>query len=826
MDGCAALAGGLHALDQRAELAPNNGERASVTAPAPSSADIEEASRFFDALYPEGSDDQITIWTAQDKTTIKVRACESSRASELAVSLAADKDVFLGIGLRRHDLNGTGRGRKQDVTLLSAVWADVDVDEEAAARAVLESFPLPPSMLVWSGHGLHAYWLFDRPWRLDTAEDRNAADTLIKRFGATIAGDGVDRAVFELARVMRVPGTINHKRDPRPVRLLECHPDRRYRRGEIERHLTDPPQRREPKSARHMRTPAEAYGDRALAGIAEELSQQPEHGRNDALNKSAYRLARLHLAEAAPDAATCWSALWTACVENGLAADRVNGGEPACRATFDSGWRAGMAAGPANVPALSASTNPPVPTSRRKRKGLPHCIPGLYRLEDVGNGYRLVDLYGGQLRWCEVWGKWLVWDGTRWRPDDLAAAIGLAKLTAQGIYAEASAAAASDNEDLAKVLAQHARASSAAGRLRSMLFVAQPELATLPDCLDADPFLLNLLNGTLDLRTGDLRPHSPDNLITKLAPVTFDARAKCPLWLAFLDQVTGGDADRIRFLQRALGYCLTGDTREEVLFILYGPGNNGKSTLITVIQVLLGDYARQTPVETLLASRIPSGAGIPNDVAALKGARFVVSAESEAGRRLDEAKVKSLTGRDKIAARFMRAEWFEFFPEFKLCLATNHRPVIRGTDSAIWRRIRLIPFDVTIPPERVNKGLSGALKTELPGILNWALAGCLDWQRDGLGTSEAVDLATARYRDDMDILKRFISDQCIVASSAEAGASALYDAYRVWCEAVGERPVSQRVFGEQLGERGYLRHRRNTGVIYEGIGLRSSGQQR
>jgi putative DNA primase/helicase len=269
----------------------------------------------------------------------------------------------------------------------------------------------------------------------------------------------------------------------------------------------------------------------------------------------------------------------------------------------------------------------------------------------------------------------------------------------------------------------------------------------IPEHLDQDPWLFNVENGTIDLKTGELRPHERGALITKLAPVQYDREAECPTWWKFLMRIFNGNLALIEFLQKAVGYALTGSTREQCLFFLHGLGANGKSTLLEIIHTLLGDYAHRTSSETFL---IKKSGGIPNDVAALRGARLVGAVEVESGRRLAEVLIKEMTGGDRISARFLHAEWFDFKPEFKIFLAANHKPVIRGTDHAIWRRIHLIPFNVQIPKPEQDRDLPEKLKAELPGILNWALEGCQMWQLYGLEPPAEVQAATQDYREEMD----------------------------------------------------------------------------
>jgi putative DNA primase/helicase len=414
---------------------------------------------------------------------------------------------------------------------------------------------------------------------------------------------------------------------------------------------------------------------------------------------------------------------------------------------------------------------------------------------DLGNAKRLVADHGVDLRFCKPWKKWLVWDGQRWRDDATGEVMRRAKDTARAVYGESSE--------------KHGARSESRSGIESMVVLAQTETAipVRPDDLDAAPWSLNVLNGTLDLRTGHLRNHHREDLLTKLAPVTYEPKAKCPTWLAFLDRVMAGDKDLVRFLQRAVGYSLTGSAREQCLFILYGTGANGKSTFLGTISQLLGEYASSTPTETLLVKT--GGGGIPNDVARLKGARFVSAIEAEDGRRLAEALIKQMTGGDTMTARFLYGEFFEFLPEFKIFLAVNHKPLIRNTDHAIWRRIRLVPFTVTIPEAERDKDLPEKLRRELPGILTWAVQGCLDWQREGLGMPAAVQRATAEYRAEMDVLDQFLAERCEVAASPadtrrlRVKVSRLYAAYEEWCTAAGVRfPLARPALSTRLKERG------------------------
>lgn len=427
-----------------------------------------------------------------------------------------------------------------------------------------------------------------------------------------------------------------------------------------------------------------------------------------------------------------------------------------------------------------------------------------FRLTDYGNAERLVHFHGDDLRYCHAWGAWLVWDGKVWRKDASDEVMRRAKKTVLAMYAEAPDIEDKDTRD--KFLSWVKQSESAA-RLKAMIGLAESEsgMPIAPDQLDADHERLNCLNGIVNLRTGRLEPHDRDRLCTKLAPVDFSPDAKAPKWEKFLRRVLP-DEDLREFVQRAVGYSLTASTAEQVLFLLHGNGANGKSTFLEVVRAVLGDYAQNAGPETFL-NRKPGG--VPNDVARMQGARFVTTIETGDGRRLDEVFVKQVTGGDKISARYMRAEWFEFYPVCKVWLATNHKPQVQGTDDGIWRRLRLVPFDQTIPPAERDSKFPEKLRAELPGVFAWAVAGCHAWQRDGLGEASRVAEATAEYREEMDIVGDFL-DACLVdAADGWVDSATLYSTYQDWARDSGYRHVlTSKALGAQLKQRGYERDKR------------------
>src|SRR5215211_2988852 len=410
---------------------------------------------------------------------------------------------------------------------------------------------------------------------------------------------------------------------------------------------------------------------------------------------------------------------------------------------------------------------------------------GVYLCTDTGNAERLADRHGANLRYCYPWGTWLVYDGTRWRVDDRGAVVRLAKDTARGIFEEAKEAR---DDETAKRLGKWASSS---------LAQSEPGIPILPEEMDVSRDLLNVLNGTIDLRIGELREHRREDLITKLAPVEYDPNATAPLWTSTLERVLPSPELRA-FFKKLCGYALTGDVSEQLLPVLYGTGANGKSTILNALLGMLGDYGMQAAPDLLVAKK----GSHPTELADLFGMRFVASREVEDGSRLAESLVKQLTGGDRVKARRMRQDFWEFEPTHKVFMAVNHKPIIRGTDTAIWRRIRLIPFTETIPPAEQDKQLPAKLRSELPGILRWAVGGCLEWRREGLQAPEAVREATGAYRAEMDVLGAFLRECCELGPEYNVAAKDLYGAYKFWCEDNGERPETQRRFGSRLTERG------------------------
>ena len=552
-----------------------------------------------------------------------------------------------------------------------------------------------------------------------------------------------DKNVCDLSRVMRLPGFYHRKGVPFVSRLLEVNNHDRYSAEDfLEAFQIDP---------EHERAKTRDSTKMTTGSII------PDHHRNSTLTSLAGAMRKQGMTEKTIEAAL------------------LQENQERCETPLSDSE--------VSTIANSVAGYDPAPTP--------------LNLTDMGNGERLVYNHGQDLRYCSKLGGWMVWDGNRWIHDETGQVYRLAKSSVRAIYLEAGL---EKDETRRQLVAKHARASEARVRIEAMVRLAETEhgIPVLTDHFDRDSYLLNCLNGTLDLKTGQLREHRREDMITKLTAVPYEPEATCPQFEAFLDRIMAGNQGMISFVQKALGYSLTGEINEQVWFFFYGTGNNGKTSLINAIKNVMGDYALQTEASTFLEHR---NEGPRNDLARLKGARFVCAAEPNDKKSIDESTVKRFTGEDEITCRYLHKEFFSFTPEGKLFFAASLKPTVRGTDHGFWRRVRLIPFEVQIPLEEQDKNLSQRLKAEATGILTWMVNGCLEWQRDGLNPPAEVQDATQEYQEDSDPLADFINDKCQLGSELSTSAQELYKAYCDYCGK--EKPISKNLFGRNLTGRGF-----------------------
>jgi len=818
---------------------------------------------FLNTLYGQAPPAYVYLWTPRDKRSRWFLTTDLAGMAREANRLAAE-DIFFGVGTQAAQRGGSARGKAEHIAGIPGLWTDIDLKSPAHtdpklpptiedALALLKEFPLRPTVIVFTCHGLHAYWLLKEFWTFGSDQERLDAADLSKRLQATIRGKAeahgwIVDPTADLARVLRVPGSTNCKQPDKPelVKVIHLDDTCRYDPSDFEPYLVEIPAL-EGRSNGQRSEPAGEYGapppiGGILAGCAwcrerqGKAADDPEPiwyamlgivGRCEAGEDLAHEWSKTyggytweetdkklaHALEYGPR--TCHyiryqlggESLCSKCGAWGKATSPLFFGHSATR-TSTSGTTAAT---------VAPATTPPDP--------LPPADP----LSDMANGARLVARHGRDLRYCYQRQKWIVSDTTggrghrRFVEDTSGEVERRAKDTARAIYLEAAAAA---DPEMSKALGKHAVRSQSENRRRDMIASArsEPGIPVAPADLDADPWLLNCLNGTVDLRSGELRPHRRENLLTKLAPVEYDPGARLDLWARFLADATGGDVELVNFLQRAAGYSITGVTSEEKLFFVHGPAAAGKSTFVEAVRAALGDYAATSDFETFLARRDVGG---PRpDIARLAGARFVSSIEVDQGKRLAEGLVKMLTGGDTVTARRLYQEAFEFLPAFKLWLAANHAPSVSDEDDAMWRRILRLPFEHIVPEGKRDPAVKATLrdpKLAGPAILAWLVEGCLAWQRQGLGIPPVVKAATEAYRATMDPLAEFLSECCILDPQAWAPAAQLRAVYEAWAKENGEtKPLGGKAWGQKLRERGATpgRVRHGTETTRAWMGLR------
>lgn len=622
-----------------------------------------------------------------------------------------------------------------------------------------------------------------------------------------------------------------------------------------------PPARAERATAPRVNS-GTRYGAAALAGACRRIAESEQGDRHDAILHSALGMGSLVAGRVAGlSAEACEEAL----VAAGIAAGKPQ--REVVRTVRDGLARGALSPRVPELAEYRVSARPgredqppcddlgPFPGDDEPAPPAPVEVLDVERMTDLGNARVMVRLHGPSVRWCGAMpGEgWMAWDGARWRADDTLHMHRLCDEVADDwrqrapmeIEPPASDADEAAN-DLREAMLAHASRTESARARRAMLEITRSRdgIATRASQWDADDYLLQTPGATYDLR--QLRKRAPrrEDHITRSTAV--DASAEdCPAWLEFLWTIMGGDgprrdletarkvaaqdpgssraavnlhaAEMCAFLQRICGYMLTGDTGEQVMFIAYGTGANGKGTFLNAIKAIMGDYATGAQVETFVDRK---HGGIPNDLAALAGARFVLCSEPEEGAPLAEGLIKMVTGQDTITARFLNREFFDFVPRFKLWMMTNHKPVVKGTDNGIWRRLVLVPFTVTVPEGKRDKHLPEKLREEYPAILRWMLDGLKAWRSQGLDLPATVRAASEAYRAEMDILGEFIAERCVTGASESVTNAVLYAAYKAWADNMGCRAVSHKALSRNLASRGLAQvPSRKGGRTWAGIGL-------
>lgn len=448
----------------------------------------------------------------------------------------------------------------------------------------------------------------------------------------------------------------------------------------------------------------------------------------------------------------------------------------------------------------------------------------VYDMTDTGNAQRLRNKYVGNIKYSYIQKEWYYWTGKVWQVDNSGEIKKLADVIIDDMKKEAFRADGDIQEELLKWCN---RTASSKGKTNMITETQHLEgIPVQPDEFDAYTDYINCQNGIVNLRTGELLPHDSNFMMTRICYTDYDTTCGEPkLWLKFLNDVCNGDKELINYLQKCVGYSLSGSIREQCAFFIYGIGNNGKSTFLDTISDLMGTYASNVQPETIMVKKNDGGAN--SDIARLKSSRFVTSVEPNEGVRLNEGLVKQLTGGDKVTCRFLYGKEFEYVPEFKIWIGTNHKPTIRGTDVGIWRRIKLIPFEVNIPKDKVDKTLKYKLRKELPQIFNWAVQGCIKWQQEGLELPKCVQEATKEYKAEMDILTNFM-EQCVeidYKSPEPIMAPQLFNLYTVWAQKNNEYQMTSRKFYLEIVKKVPEKTRIDKGVCYKGIKLNDYAKQ-
>lgn len=663
-----------------------------------------------------------------------------------------------------------GHGRKiENITKLRALFVDFDDSSRDPA--------LKPSMVVNSLRGQHYYWLLDGGD--DVSRFQPAQEQLAKFYGS-------DPTVKDLPRVMRLPGTKNHKRwdgDPEhgvDVTLALCDEERFtvFTVGEV---LAEHPIKKE-KTGKRFDLGLDLDPDAPIA----------KGSRDNRMFQIACDMRRKDGLE-----------------EKEIYAKLSEVNRRRCDPPLPDADIRRLAMQGAKKPKGDQSEEEKAALSRQ--------------LSDTGNSQYFVALYGNEIRYTSEGKTWWVWNGTCWQKDHTSQVERYVKEFVNVLIKDALQ---EEDSDKKARLMKHATHTQHAQRIAAVISLARSEeaVAIRPEVFDRDPWLINCQNGIVNLKTGELREHDRAALMTKKVTARYDRQAKCPRFDAFLDRVLP-DEDLRAYVLRALGSCLVGEQRDQVVFMPFGTGKNGKSVLMALMSSLLDGYCKTAPRSTFIANKNDGGAG--NDIASIIGARFVFATESGEAKPLNEEQIKQLTGGDKVSARMLYQDFTEYKPGFKLWFAVNHRPVIKSVGFAMWRRIHLVPFIVTISDEeQIHRDvMDRELMEEADGVFTRLVRACLQWQKDGLNPPAAVTEAVKEYQAEEDPLSEFMEVCAIVRDGQVWSKSAAYNAYRSFAETAGERALSKKMFGVKLVDKGFASFRGTAGVrSWAGIGPSSDAR--
>lgn len=761
---------------------------------------VVNLSEFLRMVYPDaGPDDLLNIVAIQDKPVgYWVDALDHQRAAGVVYDLEG-AGVYQGVYFApalTDRAQQSGRFTESCATALPGLSADIDYGVEGHRRrelpptlddalSLLDGLP-KPTVIVQTGHGIQPYWLFDALLRTPDEDTRKYAKALQRGLQRTIDqrakrhGWSVDMT-FSLDHLMRLPGTTNRKSDPVAVYVLDAS-GVRYDPTDFE-HMAVFEDAAGTPDAMPDRFPDPPPAKELNARLGAPLALAVITGNGDALPIRDKTLSGIAFYAVAKLAETNYDAPTIAAIllnPSWALAPHYDGD---ARRVWTDVQR---------VMAKNAS---------KKCKA--------YELTELGNTRRFMDEHRGDFRFTQE-KDWLAWDGQRWAFDTTGAILRAARTVVEALNQEVAAAS---DEKARKALLSHTKATASRRGLENITQLARSEAGiTVPlSDFDANPWLLNVANGTLDLRTGKLRPPRRDDMLRHLISVPYEPGATAPLWANFLQTITGGDGALVIYLQKLVGMCLTGDTSSQLFHVFYGTGQNGKSTLLNVIRQIMGTDLATEAADGAFSPR--GSDAIRNDLAAMARARLVTYVESE--KLLDAELVKKATGGDPITARFLNHEYFTYVPSFKLIMVANKRPVVRDMSHGFWRRVRLVPFDhrITAPEE----AFGDKLRAEYPGVLAWAIEGCLRWQAEGLTPPRSVLLATDEYKADSDPLAEFLADYAFDDPQASIRNKDLRASYKDWAERSGVHLIGNDAFRDALTNRGLRVTRPANKVTWHGI---------
>jgi putative DNA primase/helicase len=764
----------------------------------------------------------IFVRTTDGKISTRWARCDDydAAADEIADG-NADGDVWLGVATRKTKL-ARGRGGGTDLAHLPGLWLDIDIanadyhaDDNLPAnvddaRRLLARFPLAPTAIVDSGHGLQPWWLFSEPVPVD-----DDVVTLLDRWGSTWQARAAEFGwtldfVFDTPRVLRIPGTINRKvnrttgqPDAAPVVVVESDWTRRYHPTDIDDLLDEVETAGESPAISTQPSRSDGWLDQVIADYNARSSwDEVLAGHFERRHTDRQGITYWHADGAANDTGATTNANGTdrLIVFSGTAHER---GWPQAPTSLDrfsahvltaTGMHDDVDTRVEVARALQKSGYGPAPVERVDLRALvggdattteiertagtvEGALADGFRGTDAGNAGRFDHLARGRIHFVHAWEKWIVYEAHGfWTIDTGGARImDAAKLVPKRLFAAAAKLNGRDRDDLWA----WAKRTEAATSLRSMVYLTRGTPGVLVDHyqLDRDPWLLNVVNGTVDLRTGQLLDHDPAHLLTKQAPVVYSERAVAPLWLECVERWQP-DPEMRRYLQCAIGSAATGHPVEH-LFVNIGAGGNGKSKFYGAVQRILGPYAMVPDKSLFVVARHEPH---PTVKAGLFGARMLLAPETEQGDRLAESAIKELTGGDRMTGRRMREDFWEFWPTWTAFMHTNHRPRVRGTDEGVWRRLRLIPWEVTIPEHERDPQLADKLAREASGILNWIIEGAVAYHEQGLVDPASVRAATEAYRTESDLVARFLDETgYVVDTSLWTPSTDLAVAHENWC---------------------------------------------